>query len=63
MKLIERFKQFSALAALSGALSTAHAHPGHAINEYVHGLLHVEHILVLVAVASIAFAVFALRKK
>ena len=39
------------------------AHTGHGINESVHGLLHVEHVVALAAAGLIALATFSLRNK
>ena len=32
---------------------TVLAHPGHGIDEHVHGFLHTEHLLLLIAIAAI----------
>jgi membrane protein DedA with SNARE-associated domain len=64
MNLIQRFKLFSALPFLSAVISPAvHAHPGHVADQSIHSLLHVEHIIALLAAGVIAFAVYALRDK
>ena len=64
MKLVERFKQFTFLTILAGLLSPAvNAHPGHVAEQSHHSLLHIEHIIVLVAVTVVACAVLALRNK
>ncbi len=43
--------------------ATALAHSGHLSNDTVHGFLHVEHIIGLVAIGFIAYYVSMLRKK
>ena len=55
-------RSLSLLAALVSP-SAVLAHTGHTANESMHGLLHAEHIIVLAAAASVAFAVFTFRKK
>ena len=49
--------------ALSLTSTPVLAHTGHISNEAVHGLLHVEHIIALVAVGVIAFLAYTLRDK
>lgn len=64
MKMTKRFKQLSALPLLSALTSpVAHAHPGHLANESAHSLIHIEHIIALVAASVIVYTVFALRNK
>ncbi|UCB54755.1 MAG: hypothetical protein JSW45_12605 [Thiotrichales bacterium] len=64
MKFAKPFKQLSALIFASAAGCPAvYAHPGHIAEESVHGLLHVEHIIALLAVGAVAYTVYALRKK
>jgi membrane protein DedA with SNARE-associated domain len=64
MKHVVQFKLFSFLSILAGLLSPAvHAHPGHVVEQSLHSLLHIEHIIVLVAVAIVTCTVFFLRKK
>ena len=64
MKRVERFKQFSILTILAGLLSPiAHAHPGHSIEQSLHSLLHVEHIIALAVAAVVACTVLVLRNK
>ncbi len=55
-------RALSLLAALASP-SAVLAHTGHTSNGSVHSLLHAEHIIVLVAAASIALAVLTFRKK
>jgi len=43
--------------------SSAMAHTGHLANESVHGLLHIEHIIALVAIGLGAVVVKILRQK
>lgn len=64
MKLVERFKQYYFLTIPAGLFSPAvNAHPGHVVEQSLHSLLHVEHIIVLVAVTVVACAVYILRNK
>ncbi len=49
--------------ALSLSSTSVLAHTGHLSNETIHGLLHVEHIIALVAVGVIAFLAYTLRDK
>ncbi len=64
MNNAQRFKQLSVLTVLASLGNTAvHAHPGHIANETVHSLLHIEHIIPLVAAGAIAFAIYTLRGK
>jgi hypothetical protein len=63
MKFEKRIKQVTSLSVLSALHAPAVlAHPGHTAGEFVHGLLHVEHIVGLIAAGTIAFAAYALRK-
>ena len=57
-------KQIASMTALSGLIhSTAFAHPGHEVaNKMFHGILHTEHLLVLLAIA-VVIAVGAVIKK
>jgi hypothetical protein len=43
--------------------TSALAHTGHLSNEPVHGLLHIEHIILLIAAALIVYFVKAISKK
>ncbi len=64
MKLAKRFRQLITIPVLSGLVATAaHAHPGHIADNSIHGLLHSEHIIILVTAGVIAVAVYALRSK
>jgi len=40
----------------------APAHPGHVTNEQVHGFLHVEHLLALIAIVIVLFIGKVLKK-
>lgn len=60
-KPVKNLVPVSILSTLSAPV--AFAHPGHNAGEYLHGLLHVEHILALVAAGVLVFAGYALRKK
>ncbi len=64
MNLAKAFKQLSAMTIFTGLFSTTvHAHPGHIADETIHSLMHIEHIIPLVAAGAIAFAVYTLRSK
>jgi hydrogenase/urease accessory protein HupE len=57
MNLAKRFKQLSALTILSALLSPAvYAHPGHDTANMLHGVLHTEHLLILLAI-GVAIAI------
>lgn len=52
------------LAILAAITSTsALAHPGHLPDESVHGFLHIEHIILLIAVGAVAITIIELRKR
>jgi len=54
MDLAKRFKQLSAAPLLSGLLSPAvYAHPGHDSANMLHGALHTEHLLILLAIGVV----------
>ncbi len=54
MNLAKQFKQLSALPLLTGLLSPpVYAHPGHDTANTLHGLLHTEHLLILLAIGVI----------
>ena len=54
MNLAKRFKQLSALTILSSLLSPAvYAHPGHETGTMLHGVLHTEHLLILLAIGVV----------
>lgn len=64
MKFVDRLKHFSALSLLSSlSSSVVYAHPGHIADESVHSLLHIEHIIALVAVGAVVYTVLSLRRK
>ncbi len=50
------------LVFLSLLSTSALAHTGHLFNETVHGFLHVEHIITLLAVALIVYLVKIISK-
>jgi hydrogenase/urease accessory protein HupE len=60
MNFAKRLKQLSALTILSGLLSpTAYAHPGHDTGNMLHGVLHTEHLLILLAIGvAIVIGIF-----
>jgi len=63
MNLAKRIKQLSALPLLSGLLSPAvYAHPGHEAPNMLHGLLHTEHLLILLAI-GVVIAISVLIKE
>jgi hypothetical protein len=51
------------LTILSLLPTTTFAHSGHLPNEAVHGFLHVEHIVVIAAIALIAYFISTLHGK
>ena len=51
------------LTALLLASTSALAHTGHLANDSVHGFLHSEHIIALVAIGLTAYLVAVLRRK
>ena len=54
MNFAKRLKQLSALPLLTGLLSpAAHAHPGHDTASMLHGVLHMEHLLILLAIGVV----------
>ena len=63
MKVITKFGRLTAATIASLAPPIAVAHSGHGADPALHSLLHSEHILILAAAATIAFAVYALRDK
>ena len=64
MKQIRRIKQILALPLLTAVTpAVVNAHPGHIADPSAHGLLHAEHIIVLVAAGVVALAVSVLRNK
>ena len=63
MKFAKRFKQLSALSLLSALASPAvYAHPGHETATMLHGVLHTEHLLILLAI-GVAIAIGVLLKE
>ena len=62
MNLAKQLKKLSALTILSGLLSPAvYAHPGHDTADMLHGILHTEHLLILLAI-GVAIAIGVLIK-
>jgi hydrogenase/urease accessory protein HupE len=54
MKLAKPFKQLTALSLLSALASpAAYAHPGHETGAMLHGVLHTEHLLILLAIGVV----------
>lgn len=63
MNLAKRFKQLSALPLLSGLLSPAvYAHPGHDTANMLHGVLHTEHLLILLAIGVVIAIRFFIKE-
>jgi len=48
---------------LLAAPATVFAHPGHLANEQVHGLLHGEHIVLLLAIVAIVYLLDFIRNR
>ena len=62
MNFAKRFTQLSALPLLTGLLSPAvHAPPGHETASMLHGVLHTEHLLILLAIGVVIAIRFLLR--
>jgi len=54
MNFAKQFKKLSALPLLTGLLSPAvYAHPGHETATMLHGVLHTEHLLMLLAIGVV----------
>ena len=54
MNFAKRFKLLSALTIFSGLLTpAAYAHPGHDTANMLHGVLHTEHLLILLAIGVV----------
>jgi len=63
MKLAKPFKQLTALSLLSALASPAvYAHPGHETGTMLHGILHTEHLLILLTI-GVAIAIGVLLKE
>ena len=54
-------KMLLAISALSSSAVMAHA--GHAANESLHGAIHLEHIVTLVAIGVVVFMIKQMSKK
>jgi hydrogenase/urease accessory protein HupE len=62
--LTSKYKLAILSLILTPLLSTpALAHPGHLSNDAVHGFLHVEHIIALLAIGMAVYLVKAFRGK
>ena len=54
MNLAKRLKQLTTLTTLSGLLiPAAYAHPGHDTANILHGVLHTEHLMILLAIGVV----------
>jgi hydrogenase/urease accessory protein HupE len=63
MNITKRFKQLSALTILPGLLSpAAYAHPGHEAGTMLHGILHTEHLLILLAIGVVIAIRFFIKE-
>ena len=63
MNITKRFKQLSALTILPGLLSpAAYAHPGHEAGTMLHGILHTEHLLILLAIGVVIAIKFFIKE-
>ena len=63
MNITKRFKQLSALTIFSGLLSPAvYAHPGHETGTMLHGTLHTEHLLILLAIGVVIAIRFFIKE-
>lgn len=51
------------LIAFSLTSTTAFAHTGHLSNDAVHGMLHIEHIIAIIAIGLIAYYAKVSRRK
>ena len=60
-KILMTTLSLASTAALFPA--TALAHTGHLPNDAVHGFLHIEHIIAIVAIGFIAYFISVLRNK
>ena len=54
MNFTKQFKKLSVLPLITGLLSpAAYAHPGHETGTMLHGILHTEHMLILLAIGVV----------
>ncbi len=51
------------LLLLSMVATNALAHPGHLSDQTVHGFLHIEHIIPLIAIVAVGYAIILIRNK
>jgi len=63
MKLTQKITRKLAGLALLAVSAPIYAHPGHGVDTGAHGLLHVEHILTLLAVGVLVVVAFACKKR
>ena len=63
MNLTKQLKKLSSLTILSGLLSPAvYAHPGHDTADMLHGVLHTEHLLILLAIGVVIAIRFFIKE-
>ena len=63
MNLAKQLKKLPALTILSGLLSPAvYAHPGHDTASMLHGVLHTEHLLILLAIVVVIAIRFFIKE-
>jgi hydrogenase/urease accessory protein HupE len=63
MNLAKQLNNLSALTILSGLLSPAvYAHPGHDAANMLHGILHTEHLLILLAIGVVIAIKFFIKE-
>ena len=63
MNLAKQLKKLSALTILSGLLSpVVYAHPGHDTANMLHGILHTEHLLILLAIGVVIAIRFFIKE-
>jgi hydrogenase/urease accessory protein HupE len=63
MNLAKQLKKISALTIFSGLLSPAvYAHPGHDTANMLHGVLHLEHLLILLAIGVVIAIRFFIKE-
>ena len=63
MNLAKQLKKLPALTILSGLLSPAvYAHPGHDTANMLHGILHTEHLLILLAIGVVIAITFFIKE-
>ena len=63
MNLAKQLKKLPALTILSGLLSPAvYAHPGHDTASMLRGILHTEHLLILLAIGVVIAIRFFIKE-